>query len=77
MKKLKRECVKIVKQGDIKMKLKFNINEIKINNKCKHLAYNEKCLVCMFEFSFHYRPEIIKKGLDEQIKEIKKGGGFL
>ena len=50
---------------------------IKFNTNCKHLAWNEKCLPCMFGFAVNYKKEIEKDGLDKTIDRIKTAGGFL
>ena len=57
--------------------LAFNISMIKLNTDCKHNAYKENCLCCMFSFAVYYKKEIDKDGLDKTIEKVKSSGGFL
>ena len=59
------------------MNIEINLNEIKLNNKCKHEAYNKNCLVCMVYFSNHYKEEIDQSDLNTVIKEKMKSGLFI
>lgn len=59
------------------MKIEINRSKIHKNASCRHEAYDEKCLPCMYGFAIYYQNEIKKIGLDEQIKKVKSGGGFL
>lgn len=45
--------------------------------KCKHEAYKENCLICMYEFKIFARPEIKLHGLKKTITKYKKAGYFL
>lgn len=59
------------------MKIEINIAKICQNDKCRHEAFKESCLVCMVSFAINHIDEIKQDGLEKTVQKYKEGGYFI